>query len=199
MSAEFSNRVRKIVEGDQAAKEWLYDTFGGSLFRRLGARYRQRGLDPEELLHDAFVFYFQNDGRVIAQYLSHTPVEDQDEESLDHHLWNLACGVATNRLRSRKLRRRFATDSDIDDLPEPGSAHPEMEIVDRDLIDRFGDCLRGHGDRLFTYYALRFRDGMTAEEIGAATGWSMNEIYALRTKLNHAAEKCAEVLRMFVR
>jgi DNA-directed RNA polymerase specialized sigma24 family protein len=192
--AAITSRLERIVAGDRDARAWLYDRFAARLFRALRARYgHDRELDPEELLHDAFLFYFQHDARVLASFLASVPFEERSTSRLDGHLWGLACGIASNRRRSSRRRRTLP-------LPAPDGiadgADAERRNVERDVLSRLTACLRRAGSRVFLYYKLRFVDGLTPEEISQVTGWPRKATYKLKLSLNDAVGRCAKRLRL---
>lgn len=190
MDRRIADRLREVVGGDRRAKAWFYDTFAPQLFRRLRQRYGiPLDLDPEELLQDAFLYFLQDDARVLARFVDRFPGSGADE--LARYLWDLACGVASNRLRRRRNRRAAmrAAPQHIAIAKDP-----EGRRIDQDTIRRLEECIRGHRDRVFLYYKLRFVDGLTPEEIARTTGWSRRVTYRLRQQLNEAISECAQRL-----
>lgn len=189
-----SRRLKSLVEGDRDAKEWAYETFAPKLFRRLRARYSggERGLDAEELLHDAFLALFEQ-GRALGAFLEQTPEEELTGDRFHQFLWNQACGIASNRRRSQ-LRRPTASLPDAEMAsPDPD---PERESLGRDAVARLDECLEKRGRRTYLYYKLRFSDGLTPEEIEHVTGWSRKATYKLKLALNEAVARCAALLGM---
>jgi DNA-directed RNA polymerase specialized sigma24 family protein len=181
----------RLVEGDDAARTWLLETFGPRLSRRLRARYaRHRDLDVEEIYQDAFVFFFQQAPRTFGRFLAEVPLECRTESTLDACLWDLACGIASNRLRSS--RRRPPLLAVAEEAADPVDA--ERQTVDRDLLGRLRACLKRAGSRSFLYYKLRFVDGLTPEEVALATGWSRKATYKRRVVLDAAIDRCARRL-----
>lgn len=194
MLGDVAQRLQRIAEGDAESKAWLFDRFAGRLLRRLGARYGPLKLEAEELLQEAFVFYFQHDARVLRGFVEKHPPEQQSAEALEAYLWDLACGVASNQLRARRVRRQSFSDLALDQLDIHGGGDPEAQSVWRDLLDQFGECLQKRGVRLHLYFILRFVDGLSVDEISAATGWEVKTVYKLRERLNEAAAACARML-----
>ncbi len=187
-------RLLGLVAGERSGAAWIYDTFSGRLFRRLSQRYAfPGGLDAEDLLHDAFVFYFQHDYRVLRQFLERVPRDRQTTDRLERYLWDLACGVATNRRRSRKSSP--AMEEETRDRPSP-VPDAEQSLVARDRLVRLDACLEGKGARLYFYYKLRYRDGLAPEEIARVTGWSRKSTYNLKTTLSRAVDQCADELQL---
>jgi hypothetical protein len=43
MEGSLEDKLRRLVEGDAEAKQWLYDRFAGRLYRKLTARYGGHG------------------------------------------------------------------------------------------------------------------------------------------------------------
>lgn len=187
-------RLAEVVAGDRAAREWLYDEFAPRLFRRLRARYGGRGgLDPEELLHDAYISFFQNESRVLGRFLERQASEGCSSARLEAYLWGLACGIASNRRRS--IRRHGEPES-LEDRQLREERAGESAHVDRDTLQRLGGCLKKAGSRVYLYYKLRFVEGRSPEEIAGATGWSRKATYKLKLALNGAVERCARLLRI---
>lgn len=182
--------MRRVLGGERQARAWLYDTFAPRLYRRLRQRYGQPyELDAEELLQDAFVYFLQDDCRVLQRFLDRYPEGGRAE--LARYLWDQACGVASNQLRNRRTRRAALRSAQS---AKPVHQDPEARRIDRDTIRRLEACLRGRRERLFLYYKLRFVDGLTPDEIARVTGWSRRVTYRLRQQLNEAIEQCAEDL-----
>ncbi len=199
MAADIPEVLRKIAAGDPGAKAWLYDTYAGELQRKLSFRYGVHALDPEELLQDSFVYFYQHDGRVLSAFLDRHPPPQQTAEQLRTYLWDLACGVASNRLRDRRTRRRNLPESGRDLSLVVADSDPEQEHIARDQMRRFADCIAEKGEQIQLYFALRFVDGLTAEEIAGVTGWPIEQVYRLRVRLGAAADDCAMRLQMDLR
>jgi DNA-directed RNA polymerase specialized sigma24 family protein len=199
MIADVPGLLRQIAVGDPTAKAWLYDTYASGLQRKLSFRYGVHALDPEELLQDAFVAFYQHDGRVLLNFLDRHPPAEQTVEQLRVYLWDLACGVASNQLRDRRTRRRNLPESDRD-LGDVGvGSDAEDRHIARDQMRRFVDCIAEKGAQIQLYFALRFVDGLTAEEISRVTGWPIAQVYRLRVRLGAAADECATRLQMDLR
>ena len=188
--SELAERLRAAVSGDPSASAWLYDTFAGRLYRRLQRRYGRAGLDAEDLLQDAFVFFLQHDARVLRRFLDQSGPDGPTTGELERYLWDLACGLASNRRRSRS--RATVVPLVVEQTsPTPGA---ERSLIERDQLDRLLDCLRRAGSRIFLYFKLRFDDGLSPRDIATATGWSMKATYKLRQRLDRAVVACREAL-----
>ncbi len=186
------HRLTGILEGDREAAAWLYDTFAPRLFRRLKQRYAYPGgLDGEDLLQDSFLFFFQNGGRVLRRYLDKVPAREQTASHLETYLWDLACGVASNRRRSA-FHRRVVSLFDRHDIPLDPLA--ERHAIDRDTLERLETCLKEGRERVFLYYTLRYRDGLSPEEVTRVCGWSRKATYKLKQILDKAVTACAKLL-----
>lgn len=185
-------RVRRIAAGDREEAAWLYDTFAPGLFRRLRQRYAPLGLDPEDLLQDAFAFYFRNDRKVLRDFVDRAG-SGATARALERHLWDLACGVASNARRTSWRRRVVPLTRGTRLTSEPGSG-AERRALARDTLRRLEDCLRAAHPRIALYYALRFRDGLSPSEVARATGWSPKKTYKLRQSLDEAVRRCADQL-----
>ncbi len=187
--------LESLLTGERSGAAWLYDTFAGRLQRRLQLRYGYPGgLDAEDLLQDAFVFFLQHDGRVLHRFLKRTPSAEQTVARLERYLWDLACGLASNRRRSRS-RSRGNVVPIIDGAAEISSSPgAERSAIDRDRLARLDACLEGRSARAYLYYKLRFHDGLSPEEIACTTGWSRKATYKLKQVLNRAVAECADQL-----
>lgn len=187
---DLAERLEQIIAGDPDAQTWLYETFAPKLFRKLRNRYRATRLDPEELLHDAFVSFYQHEARVLRTFLDRTAAADRTLQTLDLYLWDLACGVATNRRRSAQARR-------TETLPvhEPtAEVDAEQQASSREALQRLYDCLRGSKQRVVIYFLLRYVEGLTPEEVAEVTGWSRKATYKLRRDMSEALDACARRL-----
>jgi len=191
-AAPLTVRVQQLAAGEEEARRWLHATFAPRLLRRLRGRYaRHRDLDVEELLQDAFLFFYQQAARTFTRFLDEVPAEARSEARLDGYLWDLACGIASNRLRA--ARRHPVSPAPLgEDAPDPQDT--ERRALHRDLLGRLAICLKRAGSRAFLYYKLRFVDGYTPDEIAQATGWSRKATYKLRFVLDGAIERCAQRL-----
>ena len=189
---EISEKLVRLVAGEDDARQWLHATFGPRLSRRLRGRYASFGkLDSEELFQDTFLFFYQHAPRTFSRFLSEVPLSERTEARLDAYLWDLACGIASNRLRSARRRPPLSP------VPVEGTVDPvdaERLTLDRDLLGKLKTCLKRAGSRSFLYYKLRFVDGFTPEEIAQATGWSRKITYKLRLVLDGAIDRCARRL-----
>ena len=189
---ELTLRLEGIGRGDDAARRWLHETYAPRLARRLRARYaRHRALDVDELLQDSFLHFYQHAPGTFARFLDDVPVEQRSEGRLDGYLWDVACGIASNRLRSARRRPPMAAVA-VETIVDP--ADTERGAVERDALTKLMTCLKRAGSRSFLYYMLRFVDGLTPEEISQATGWSRKATYKLRLALVEAIDRCARRL-----
>lgn len=188
-------RLRRILTGDESAAAWLYDLFAPPLFRRLAQRYggADRGA-IEDLVQEAFLALWRNDCRLIGELVRRGPAVDRRD--VERLLWDQACGVASNRRRSLKRWRPATLDETSPELAAPAGEGGEERTIRRELLALLDDCLRKAGARLYLYLKLRHRDGLTPEEIAAATGWSRKATYKLKQALDAALAKCAEALRI---
>ena len=189
---DLTERLARVVDGDDEARRWLHDTFAPRLFRRLHARYaRSRSVDVEEVFQDAFLFFIQSAPRTFGRFLDEVPTAQRTETRLDAYLWDLACGIASNRLRSAR-RRPAPSPVPVEQAVDPIDS--ERQTLDRDLLAKLKACVKRAGSRSYLYYKLRFVDGFTPEEIVLATGWSRKITYKLRLVLDGAIERCARRL-----
>ena len=191
-SAEITELLDRLIAGDDGARRWLHATFAPRLARRLHGRYaRYRGVDVDELVQDTFVFFYDSAPRTFSRFLQEVVPRERTESRLDGFLWDLACGIASNRLRAARRRPALAVvpvEAAIDPVDE------ERRTLDRDVLTRLKTCLKRAGSRSFLYYKLRFVDGFTPEEIARTTGWSRKVTYKLRFVLDGAIDRCARRL-----
>lgn len=187
-------RLERLLEGDSGAAAWLFDAFAPPLLRRLGQRYGYLGgAEVEDLLQETFLLALRHDGRLLAAFRRRAgeaglPLEERD---LERFLWDQACGLASNRRRSAAFRNVVPLAGAPQAVVE-GSA--ERQAIDRDTLLRLDGCLRGSGERIYLYYKLRHRDGLTPEQIAETAGWSRKATYKLRQALDAAVRSCAESL-----
>lgn len=188
--AELTERLERVIDGDDEARRWLHDTFAPRIFRRLHARY-SRSVDVEEVFQDTFLFVIQNAPRTFGHFLAEVPEVQRTETRLDAYLWDLACGIASNRLRSAR-RQPAPSPVPVEQAVDPIDS--ERRTLDRDLLTKLKACLKRAGSRSYLYYKLRFVDGFTPHEIVLATGWSRKITYKLRLVLDGAIDRCARRL-----
>ncbi len=185
-------KIRRVVDGDREAAGWLYDAFSDRLFRRLRQRYGYAGgLDTEDLLQDTFILLFQNDYRVLRRFLDRYTDTEVREAQVERYLWDLACGIATNRRRSAVRRKVVPLIEPDRERVDPTA---ERSVVDRDTLLQLDACLQGRGTRVHLYHRFRHRDGLTPSEIVQVTGWSRKAVYKLKQVFNEALRACTEQL-----
>ena len=193
MQSEIAQQLRAVLSGDREAATWLFDTFAPRLYRRLKQRYAfPGGLDADDLLQEAFLFFFQHDGRVLQRFLERTPEGEQQPSRLEAYLWDLACGVASNQRRKAGQRKKIVPLPNAGLIPFPSAA--ERDTISKDLLGKLEDCLRRSRERIFLYYSLRYRDGLTPEQISQTCGWSRKATYKLKQALDEAVDLCARTL-----
>ena len=186
MNQQIAEQIARVLAGEREAMAWLYDAFAPRLFRRLRQRYGAvEGDEAEDILQDLFLALLNRDGHLLRLYLDRS--NGPDAASLERFLWDQACGLASNRRRSRS-RRPVVPFSTVDLMPLAPSA--ERAVVERDRLERLVGCLEAVGGRVYLYFQLRYRDGLSPEEIGQVTGWSRKATYKLKQSLNQALERC---------
>lgn len=195
---DVADRLRRLISGDSGAAAWLYDTFAPRLYRRLRGRYgRLPGIDPEDLLQSAFLFYLQNDCRVLRAFLEQQSPAEVTADALMRRLWDLACGLASNQRRSARGRPPL---TGLDEAAaDDGGPTIERRLAERQTLSRLSACLARRGGRLFLYFCWRYGDGLTPREIVDVAGWSQRETYRLREALNRALAACAASLGIDLR
>lgn len=192
-----TRQLEALIAGQREAAAWLYDRFGASLYRRLVARYSGwPGFEAGDLLQDAFVFFFQKGGKVLKDFLERTHADERSPARLERHLWDLACGLVSNRRRAAgRAGRHESLDDATSGLPEPVAAEAvEESHVERDLLDKLRTCIEERGARLALYYRFRYADGFSPNEIATLTGWSMKATYKLKQALAEGLAACMERL-----
>ncbi|MCB1057308.1 MAG: sigma-70 family RNA polymerase sigma factor [Acidobacteria bacterium] len=192
MSTSIHRWLHRLVAGDREAAAWLYDTFSPGLYHRLTLRYRHLpGVEPADLLHDAFVFFLRPDTRALRSFLAETSDGDCPAAALEKRLWDLACGLASNHRRSA-WSRRAVTLGEIHLTSAERSA--ECEATARDALEKLDRCLEGETEEGYLYYQLRYVDGLKPRQIATVTGQAVDEVYRLRSVLDRALRRCAERL-----
>ena len=192
MSKTLYRSLERVVDGDAEAAGWLYDTFAPGLFHRLTLRYGHLpGVEPSDLLHDAFVFLLRPETKVLRDFLAATSASEFSSKALEKKLWDIACGLASNRRRSA-WARRAVTMASIRSASEAGSA--EKQAAARDALHKLDQCIEGQTEDGYLYYQLRYVDGLKPREIAAATGRTIKEIYRLRSLLDRVVRLCSERL-----
>lgn len=193
MPSEIAQQLAALLAGDQQAAAWLYDSFAPRLYRRLRQRYAYPGgPDADDLLQEAYLFYFQHDGRVLRRYLERTPEERCTAASLEAYLWDLACGLASNHRRKLAVRKKVVPLPEAWEIPADPAA--ETGAVSRDLLERLEACLKEGRERVFLYFSLRYQDGLSPRQIAEACGWSRKAAYKLKQALDEAVTECARQL-----
>lgn len=194
MSTPERRMLERIVDGDPAAKAWLFDTFASRLLRRLRRRYGD--LDAEELLQDAYLLALRDDAALLLRVLERLPPAETTEARVEGWLWDQACGLASNRRRSVEHRRVVPLLPRSRRTTEPG---PERRSVARDTLKQLDRCLGSSDRRTYLYFQMRYVDGLKPAEIARATGWSRKVTYKLKQTLDAALRRCAEALGIEVR
>lgn len=173
--------------GGEVGVSWLYDSFSGRLFRRLGQRYRHLSTaDREDVVQETFVAVLRQERRLLSLFLARVP-EPLSEAALERFLWDQACGVASNRRKSSW--RRLVPFVEGFDLP--GEGRGEQEQIDRDLLRQLDACLRAGDTRAYLYYKLRYREGLAPDEISRMVGWTRRTTYRMRQTLEEVVRRCA--------
>lgn len=181
-----AGELQKILGGYPGAADWLYEQYSDDLLRRLTGRYGLLYGEPEDLLQDAFLFYFQNDFKVLRDFAARVPAEAQTHARLGTALWDLACGLVANRRRASRNR---------DKVFDPTQNAEELESVDegferrtvlRDELRHLDSRLRSENPSLSIYCRMRFEEGYSPTEIARITGWPPRMTYKLRQSLNQA-------------
>ncbi len=192
---EISQMLQRVINGEAEACAWLYDFFAPYLFNRLKQRYDYLCRpDLEDLLHDSFVLFLRNRGKVLRDFMDRVPEKEQTVTALARRLWDLTCGLVSNYRRYRKLRR-FMSLTQFRETPI--KTDPEQQNLNRDTLDKLEACLQKKGLRISLYFKLRYRDGFTPEEIAHMNGWSRKATYKLKQALNEAVSQCAKKLGIF--
>ena len=184
-----ADRLAALLGGDRSAAQWLYDTFAQVFHARLLRRYPY--VDPDDLLHDAFVVFFRNDYKVLRDFDRRVSRTAQTRTALDRHLWGLICGLVTNHRRSASFRRASSIPG-----PEGVSDQPSTEsaVIARDHLEQLDAALRDQGARLYLYFKLRYLEELTPDEISRVTGWSRKTTYRLKQEVDRTARRCAAEL-----
>lgn len=192
MSEWTRRQVERAARGESAAISWFYQRFAPPLLRRLGARFAYlRAIDPEDLLHDTFIYLLGHEGRALHRFISQTPLSALTDHAIEQFLWSAACGVTSNRLRTQ---RRYTADLLLPDRPAQAIRSSEGSTLARDALARLAACLAERGEDHYLYFQFRYLHGLTPAEIVTATGWSRKKTYKLKQTLDEALENCLERL-----
>ena len=148
-------------------------------------------MEPSDLLHDTFVFFLRPDTTPLRRFLTEAPRGQGSFAALEKQLWDLACGLASNRRRAAWTRRAVPV-AEIRDVA--GESDSEGETVARDALEKLDRCIEGQSEEGYLYYQLRYVDGLKPRQIAAATGQAIDEIYRLKHVLDRALRRCAERL-----
>ena len=190
LANKLSQMLVKVIAGEPEAGAWLYDTFAPRLYRLLYQRYGPDGVfDPDDLVQDAFIFFLQNQGKVLRDFLDQYPESDHTESGLLRRLWELTRGVVANKRRYLKTHG-FSSFPELLDVAS--TENLEQDAIRRELIIRLDACLKKKKTRIYLYYKLRYHDGLTPQEIVQVTGWSQKAVYKLKDHLNEAVRHCAQ-------
>ncbi len=194
MSEWIRRQVERAAQGESAAIGWFYQRFAPPLLRRLGARFAYlQAHDPEDLLHDTFLYVLSRENLVLRRFLDQTPPDASTEAALERFLWSAACGVTSNRLRSARHHPSDQLDAQRQlDAIRSG----EGQVLARDTLERLQSCLAERGQAHYLYFQLRYLDGLTPAEIVRATGWSRKKTYKLKQTLDEALKRCIERLEL---
>lgn len=188
---DVTTKLRQIANGDAVAAAWLYDTFSATLYRRLRRRYGYPGgVEVEDLLQDTFMQALRGRGEVLIRWLDRQP-KPPSEAALGRYLWDLACGLATNRRRAQS-RVNVVSIERAPPLTERPVA--ERSLLGKDALDQLEDCLEATNARTYLYFKLRCVDGLTPDEVVKATGWSKKSTYKRKQILDQAIRACLERL-----
>jgi len=179
----------RIVAGDAAATARLYDSHAPRLYRRLARRYPE--LDAEDLLQETFLLCLRDGAALLGRLLEREPTGGgrgrPTEAELHRYLWDLGCGLASNRRRWAAVRRSAVLSLD---RPAAGGPDAEREAIAKDVLERLERCLGDRGGRTYLYYKLRYADGLSPEEISRVTGWSRKATYKLKQALDAVVREC---------
>lgn len=186
---DVEGRLRGILDGNPEDAAWLYDSVAPELLRRLRNRYPDLVDEIEDLVHDTFILFLRNDHRLLQAFLDREA--HPSRSSLEKRLWDLACGLASNRRRSSRHQRVVPLLDYDRQSSRPGA---ERTTIDRDHLAQLDACLRRGNHRVYLYFQLRYRDGLAPEEIARVTGWSRKATYKLKQALNRQVAACIEDL-----
>ncbi len=192
MSEWIRRQVERAARGESAAIGWFYQRFAPSLLRRLGARFAYlKACDPEDLLHDTFIYVLSRESLALRRFLDQAPLDASTDAAVERFLWSAACGVASNRLRTG---RRHAAHRLEPERAANAIRSGEGRALARDALVRLASCLAERGEAHYLYFQLRYLDGLTPAEIVQATGWSRKKTYKLKQALDEALEQCVQRL-----
>ena len=180
------HRLEGVIAGDAGSCQWLYQEFAGRILRRLRQRYKHSvDLEPEDLLHEVFLFYFRRADRIFRRFLDRKHDPHPTIATFERYLWDQACGVAANYRRSARNGPLLVELTR--DHCDPAAT--ERRIVDCDRCRVIGRALQAGDSQVYLYFKLRFVEGLSPSEIGAVTGWNRPVIYNLRLRLVRTVQR----------
>jgi RNA polymerase sigma factor (sigma-70 family) len=168
------------TSGDERAFDLLFDAFAG----RLRAFFRRSFPDPS-VADDLLQITFQ---RVHAARASFKP-----DLAVRPWLFTIAARVRIDELRRRYRLSRFASDEDIDRLPNVESAMPDPDAEQRSRAVRDAIAALPSSQRVVIH--LHRFEGLTFAEIARALGMKEG---AVRVRAFRAYETLREKLRPLV-
>ena len=190
-STSVSAMLQAVVDGDAEAAHRLYDEMSPELLRRLRGRYGNIFGEPEDLLQDAFLFYFQNDYKVLRDFMSRESKDTQTRSRLAGALWDLACGLVANRRRAQRSRDRVFDPFQSSDQLKEADTGIYTVAEQRDRLRDLERHLAAEDPDLASYCRLRFVHGYSPTEIAEHTGKPLRTVYKLRRSLSDALHNFA--------
>jgi RNA polymerase sigma-70 factor (ECF subfamily) len=171
-AADDSRLVRALLEGEAWAATATWNRYGPMV-----SRLFSRALGPisecDDLLQDVFLSVF-------------TAVRSlRDPNALRSFVYTCAVRRLRSHLRVKRLRSIFPLFSP-DELPDSPVAGADMD--GRQVMRRFYRVLDGLAADDRTAYTLRYLEGLSLTEIGAATGVS---IATVKRRVSRAVEAVA--------
>ena len=106
------------------------------------------------------------------------------------YLWDMACGTASNQLRSLKRATLVPLNSELLQSED----NTAQQNLSQDVLQQLDRCLSTKNARVYLYFKLRYVDGLEPAEICLATGWSRKATYKLKQAFSSALSDCAQRL-----
>jgi RNA polymerase sigma-70 factor (ECF subfamily) len=150
--------IERCLSGDQTGYAALYDAYAAGLYRLCYSLLTHRQ-DAEDVVQESFVYAFKNLRRF-----------DGRRASFKTWLYTIAISRCRNMYRRN---RSFLTDLSQfiwQNLPGPGSEHPENALAQQSAQDAVQAALAALSPRLREAVVLRYGHGLTYREMADVIG-----------------------------
>jgi len=187
---DMASTVERVVDGDADATEAFIARSRDWLSRK--AQRYSRFLDVEALVQETLLYLLKDNAAALKRFHDMSESAPVYEDALKHFVYDQLGGIASNCRRSAKREFRVHIDPQDRGLEAESSTELERQVIARDLLERFFDCLEGSDPMLSLIYRLKAEEGKSAAEIAAILGLSIGKVYALESRLRVRALHCRE-------